>query len=482
MYRKNNHSLVKHLDFILLDILMLIAAYVLAYMIRFNFMREISADVFYIGKLFLMVVADLAAAVVVNSYHGILRRGYLIELGKVVLHVALVIAVLVTFSYATHNAVSISRLFIGIFSVLSVLFVYLERIAWKSRLVRHFPESRKRNLLLVGSQEALDKLLDTLYAEEVQSVRLCGVVVTDLVLLDDAEKVFRQLPVVAPFGEEAVEYISTTPLDGVVFADSQSDEMRELIKQCQVMGLTVHIVNRDGDILMGDVTAEVMGGVSVTSSCLKLVSSDELFWKRVVDVLGAAVGLIITGIALIFVAPILYISDPGPIFFKQKRIGEGGRVFNCMKIRSMYTDAEERKKDLMEKNQMTGYMFKMDNDPRIIGSGEDGTRKGIGWFIRTFSIDELPQFWNVMRGDMSLVGTRPPTLDEWEHYDPHHRVRMRVRPGITGLWQVSGRNEITDFEEVVKLDQEYITNWSLGLDIKILFKTVWVVIRRKGSK
>ena len=138
-------------------------------------------------------------------------------------------------------------------------------------------------------------------------------------------------------------------------------------------------------------------------------------------------------------------------------------------------DAEERKKELMAQNNIKdGMMFKMDNDPRII--------KGIGNFIRDYSLDEFPQFWNVLKGDMSLVGTRPPTEDEWEKYDLHHRARLAIKPGITGMWQISGRSDITDFEEVVRLDTEYIKNWDLGLDIKIMLKTVLVVIGKDGAK
>jgi lipopolysaccharide/colanic/teichoic acid biosynthesis glycosyltransferase len=142
-------------------------------------------------------------------------------------------------------------------------------------------------------------------------------------------------------------------------------------------------------------------------------------------------------------------------------------------------DAEDRKAELMKQNKVKdGMMFKMDNDPRIIG-GENG--KGIGNFIRNTSIDEFPQFFNVLKGDMSLVGTRPPTLDEWEKYELHHRARLAIKPGLTGMWQVSGRSNITDFEEVVKLDTEYIMNWSIGKDIKIILKTIWVVLTGKGS-
>ena len=148
-------------------------------------------------------------------------------------------------------------------------------------------------------------------------------------------------------------------------------------------------------------------------------------------------------------------------------------------------DAEERKKELMAQNKVSdGMMFKMDFDPRIIGNKilSDGTKEtGIGQFIRKTSIDELPQFWNILKGDMSLVGTRPPTLDEWEKYEPHHRARMSFRPGLTGLWQVSGRSNITDFEEVVRLDIQYIGEWSVKNDIRIIFQTIIRVMKNDGA-
>ncbi|MFQ9650193.1 MAG: sugar transferase [Enterocloster sp.] len=147
--------------------------------------------------------------------------------------------------------------------------------------------------------------------------------------------------------------------------------------------------------------------------------------------------------------------------------------FIFYKFRSMYQDAEERKKELMASNEVKGLMFKMENDPRI-------TR--VGQFIRKTSIDELPQFWNVLKGDMSLVGTRPPTVDEFEHYESKHGCHLSMTPGMTGLWQISGRSDIKDFDEVVKLDLQYIENWSILLDIKIILLTVGVVFRGKGSR
>ena len=196
-------------------------------------------------------------------------------------------------------------------------------------------------------------------------------------------------------------------------------------------------------------------------------------------------GCCITGVLFVFLAPAIYISSPGPIFFSQVRVGKNGKRFRIYKFRSMYMDAEERKKELMKENRVKdGMMFKLEWDPRIIGSKRlpDGTiKKGIGNYIRDWSLDEFPQFFNVLKGDMSLVGTRPPTEDEWEKYELHHRARLAIKPGVTGMWQVSGRSNITDFEEVVNLDMKYIREWSIKLDLRILLKTVQVVLAQEGS-
>ena len=195
--------------------------------------------------------------------------------------------------------------------------------------------------------------------------------------------------------------------------------------------------------------------------------------KRIGDCLLALGALIIFSPLFLICYIAVKREDGGPAIFKQERIGRFGRPFNIYKFRSMYMDAEERKKELMAQNEMNGLMFKMQDDPRITK---------VGKFIRKTSIDELPQFFDVLRGDMSLVGTRPPTLDEYKQYESHHKRRLSMKPGITGLWQVSGRSDIEDFEDVVKLDVEYIDNWSLWGDIKILFKTVWVVFAGRGAK
>ena len=206
------------------------------------------------------------------------------------------------------------------------------------------------------------------------------------------------------------------------------------------------------------------------------------WWKRTFDIFFSGTAIVCLSPFLIVTALAIRIESKGPIIYKSKRVGSNYDIFDFLKFRSMYMDAEERKKELMKQNEMKGLMFKMENDPRIIGSGADGSKHGLGWFIRKTSLDEFPQFWNVLKGDMSLVGTRPPTVDEWKQYEPYHRGRLAVKPGLTGMWQVSGRSDITDFEEVVKLDMEYVKNWNIGMDIKMLLKTVGVVLKGSGSK
>jgi len=192
--------------------------------------------------------------------------------------------------------------------------------------------------------------------------------------------------------------------------------------------------------------------------------------KRVIDILGALVGLSLTALLYLVIAPAIYLDDPGPIFFRQTRVGLNGQTFRLWKFRSMVKDAEQRKH--LVTNEAQGHIFKNENDPRI-------TR--VGHFLRRTSLDELPQFFNVLKGEMSLVGTRPPTPEEVSQYLPHHYQRLHVKPGLTGEWQVNGRSRVKDFEEVVKMDLLYQQKWSLLYDCQLIWKTLGVVFRKEGA-
>ena len=309
-----------------------------------------------------------------------------------------------------------------------------------------------------------------------------------MVASDDsiAEGSAAGVPVVCKYAD-LVEYVCHEWVDEIfIFMNSDLDYPMELVEDFNQMGITTHVaIARTRSQEDPKQFVERIGGVVYMTKTMNYASARQLFLKRAIDIAGGLVGCLLMVLIMIVVGPIIYLSSPGPIFFAQERIGRNGRKFKMYKFRSMYMDAEERKKELMSQNKIgDGMMFKMDFDPRIIGNRilPDGTKKtGIGQFIRRTSLDEFPQFINVLKGDMSLVGTRPPTIDEWEKYESHHRARMAFRPGITGLWQVSGRSNITDFEEVVNLDTKYIDNWSIGQDVKIMLKTVKSILVNEGA-
>jgi lipopolysaccharide/colanic/teichoic acid biosynthesis glycosyltransferase len=192
--------------------------------------------------------------------------------------------------------------------------------------------------------------------------------------------------------------------------------------------------------------------------------------KRLIDIAGALVGLGIVALIWIPIAIAIMLDNPGPILYSQIRCGHQGRQFRIWKFRSMVTNADQLKHKI--KNQASGHIFKSDCDPRI-------TR--VGHFLRRTSLDEFPQFWNVLMGDMSLVGTRPPTVDEVQKYNNRHRRRLNVKPGITGEWQVNGRSQVLNFEDIVDMDLNYQEQWSVLYDLQLIWRTVWVVLRREGA-
>ncbi len=203
---------------------------------------------------------------------------------------------------------------------------------------------------------------------------------------------------------------------------------------------------------------------------LKIHRSAQSFWKRAVDIVGGLIGLAFTALIFIPIALVIRWDSPGSVLYSQERCSVGGKRFRIWKFRSMGVNADAQKESLQ--NEASGHIFKMAADPRVTT---------VGKFLRRTSLDEFPQFWNVLMGDMSLVGTRPPSLDEVAKYEAHHWQRLAVKPGITGVWQVNGRSTVKDFEDIVKLDLSYQEDWSVGYDLYLIFKTVWVVFNKDGA-
>lgn len=342
---------------------------------------------------------------------------------------------------------------------------------------------KRRKLLIVTSSTVADKVIENVEKNNYSRYDIVGVALLDKDLIGNQ---INNVSVVAN-NETVGMYACKEWVDEVLIVlPKEIAYPNTLIEQLTLAGITVHmnlakVVNSPGKKQF----VEKIGDYTVLTTSINYASLNELYLKRVFDIICGLLGCILTLFICIFIGPAIYIASPGPIFFSQERVGKNGKKFKMYKFRSMYLDAEERKAELMKDNKLgDGKMFKLDFDPRVIGNKvmSDGSRKtGIGEFIRKTSFDEFPQFFNVLKGDMSIVGTRPPLISETNLYEYQHFARLAIKPGITGMWQVSGRSEIIDFDEVVKLDKYYIENWNLGLDIKILLKTVLVVVCKKGA-
>lgn len=470
MYRKKTSSWLKHWDFILLDLILLEVSYLLAQWLRHGTAYYREAPL-YRNVFFTIAAIDLVVGLTMGSYRGILRRGYWLEAKAVAKHAIIVTVCVIVYLFAMKESSNYSRVVTFAFPIISICVLYIGRILLKKWLSKHRgPASGKRAILLIGGKKNYREIVEAFTGNPYSEFHVMGIGIIDA--KEDEIPNYHGFPVFC--GESAIEdFAQLNWVDEALFSIPTELVLPDkLIENFGIMGITVHIkLARVADDSSNQIV-EKLEGYTVLSTSINMVSTGQLIFKRTMDISGGLVGMLLTGIIFIFVAPIIYIKSPGPIFFKQVRIGKNGKKFNIYKFRSMYMDAEERKKELMSQNEMEGLMFKMENDPRVTK---------VGKFIRKTSIDELPQFWNILKGEMSLVGTRPPTEDEFLQYEGYHRRRLNMTPGLTGLWQVSGRSDTKNFEEIVAMDVEYIDNWSLKEDIKILFKTVGVVLKGKGA-
>ena len=478
MYRKDSTGWIKHVDFIILDLICLQVAFVLAYALS-GYGANPYQLILYRNMAVFMEVADLVVLFAMGTLKNVLKRGYYKDFVVTAQHGIILGACLLLYLFMLQEGQQYSRLALVLNIVIYILLTYLVRELWKHLLRKKMEDGENRSLLLVVSADVVSSVVESMKEHNYARYKIAGIAVIDKEMTG---KYIDGVKVVANM-ENAAEYVCKEWIDEVLIVTSGVVPYpKELIEQFTETGVTVHLNLAKVQSVPGKKQfVEKVGDYTVLTTSINYASTRDLMLKRLMDIAGGLVGCLITGILFIFVAPAIYIASPGPIFFAQERVGKNGKRFKMYKFRSMYMDAEERKKELMKQNRVSdGLMFKMENDPRVIGS-EKGPGKGIGNFIRKTSLDEFPQFFNVLKGDMSLIGTRPPTVDEWEKYELHHRARLAIKPGLTGMWQVSGRSEITDFEEVVKLDTKYISEWSFLLDIRILFKTVLIVLGQKGS-
>lgn len=382
--------------------------------------------------------------------------------------ITVVISVLI---FLMKNSLYMSRGVLLLTMILFTLVSYPIRICLKKNYKNVFTNGRSK-MLIISNHKIIE---DNSVFNEIESglnTKIKGLVIVDE---DMTGSKIRGYDVLCSY-QNLLSFAQIKTIDEVLLIlDNETlESMSFIIDTLQSMGIIVHL---GIDSLATDnrcnKTIDYIGNYPVLTYIDVIPHEESLILKRIIDIIGGSIGMILVVISSCVLGPIIKIESQGPVFFTQDRVGKNGRNFKIYKFRSMGVDAEQKKASLLDQNEVDGHMFKMTNDPRVTK---------VGKFIRATSLDEIPQFINVLKGDMSLVGTRPPTVDEFNNYEAHHKRRLSMKPGITGMWQVSGRSDIMDFEEVVRLDNEYINNYTLALDIKILFKTILVVFSRIGSK
>lgn len=466
------YQIIESYGLFLLDIICITVSYALAYLIRFHGTesplgnREIAQ--IYVPFLLICMLNNFFT----NEYKHFFQRGYYYELLRVVRYNIILFLATSAYIYAFRLELEYSRLLLGYFVVINTIITYVVRIAFKSYMRRYYSKSRSSDKVMVVTSEAeAEHVMQQIEKDAAWSYEVGAMAMMDV---DHIGEKIHGVPVVAT-EENVIDVARQSAVDVVLLycPHMNNQELELLVQSFLAMGVVCHnCVERFGFEIPCNSVGK-FAGMPVMTYAMTEMDYRRMMIKRLMDIVGGSIGALITLLFTPFVALAIKLESKGPVFFSQVRIGKNGRRFKMYKFRSMYIDAEERKKELMAQNEVKGLMFKMDNDPRITK---------VGQFIRKTSIDELPQFFNVLKGDMSLVGTRPPTVDEFEQYNIYYRRRLSITPGLTGMWQVSGRSDIKDFDDVVKLDLKYIDEWSLRQDVKILIQTVGVVLFGKGSK
>lgn len=381
--------------------------------------------------------------------------------------IGLSVFLLAVFLFKLHF---IARSFVLMFGVTNLVLLTLSRFLLMETVA--FVRSKRvdgHRVVVIGCGEQAVRYAKSLRSQPPWNVRLLGHISVP------GEEISPAVGVHLGVVTELESLLNTTPVDEVLFAypELDSEDLANALHACDERGVDVLLPLPPSLPQRARVEIANIDGFDLPLLGLRRTPSSEvaLAGKHLLDISGALFGLTLAAPVMTLFAILIKVTSPGPVFFKQTRAGRNGRKFKMFKFRSMVVDAEAQKTKLMHLNEMSGPVFKIARDPRV-------TR--VGAFIRRTSIDELPQLFNILMGDMSLVGPRPPLPSEVEQYKPWQRRRLSVKPGLTGLWQVSGRNNV-DFEEWMALDLRYIDDWSLWLDIKIILRTVPAVVLKTGA-
>lgn len=356
--------------------------------------------------------------------------------------------------------VELARAVAVLFGMVSFSLIFLKeelvRLGLKSKFAR---AQLQRRFILVGTEEETNRM-----RKELKAMPEEGMVVLAEMNLNDKTT------------GDLTALLHEHSANGVILNGRHNyfEQVENAIKTCELEGVEVWLVADFFRTQISHASFDDFRGRPVLVFRTTPDASWQAVLKQLIDFVGALLALIVLSPIFLLIGLLIKLSSPGPILFRQQRCGLNGHPFTIFKFRTMVTNAEQRKHELASMNEMSGPVFKIKNDPRVTS---------IGKFLRKFSIDEAPQFFNVLRGEMSLVGPRPLPVDEVKRFDDlAHRRRLSVKPGLTCLWQISGRNEVSNFKDWVRLDLEYIDNWSLWLDLKIMWRTIPVVLIGSGAR
>ncbi|MCK9554458.1 sugar transferase [bacterium] len=469
---------------IFLDGVVIAVSFLFAFFLRRHFHLVYTFDVFpsvelasrppvamanYLIVLFVVVPLWCAMLYTSGMYHSMRTKSYL-EVAWVIIKSAVLLIVAFSTVAFLFKIKYVSRLFFAIFVICGSFFLYLEKLILFSMM--HYAREQGynfRRILIVGTGKRARDFIDRIKKHREWGIRILGIID------DEPGREHKDIDKsdIAGSLKDVGEILNKWTVDEVIFVIPRSrlNYIEKAILACETKGIKATVAVDLFELKIARARQTEFDGVPLITFDTTVAKEWELFVKRAVDIVVSAICIIIFSPLFLFCAVLIKATSKGPVFFLQKRVGLNGRKFILYKFRTMYQGSHKNIDSVTDKNIMTGPVFKIKKDPRVTS---------VGRLLRKFSVDELPQLFNVFTGRMSLVGPRPPIPKEVAKYEPWQMRRLSMRPGLTCLWQISGRNEI-GFDEWMKLDLKYLDNWSLWLDFMILMRTIPVVIFGKGA-
>ncbi len=458
---------------IFLDIITILLSFYVSFKVRSGLLRFYEfGNVTHLHDYVYVLIIVLAGSIWLLTIFGAYKKPMFVSLWKelkIVLKVV-VLGALILFAGIFFLQLDVSflpRTFMLLFLLVNFSFLIFEKTIIYSLMSRERMKGvALQSAVVVGDGEGVARFLHTLKVHPEYGLKAIGVFCND----DSTASTVKNLAVLGPV-EGLGDFLQKSHVDEVIVIPEKDVNIEKILEVCEEEGVKTRIVPDLLNRLDVNIALDRLGDMIAINLYGHHEKEWQIFFKRAMDIILSSLMILVLSPLLIAISIAIKINSPGPVFYHWRVMGFNKKPFTSWKFRTMIVNADEIKKELIKENEMSGPVFKIKNDPRITP---------IGRVLRRFSMDELPQFFSVLKGDMSLVGPRPPLVTEVEKFERWHGKKLRIKPGITCLWQVSGRNAIKDFDEWVRLDVKYIENWSLWLDIKILFKTIPAVFLGTG--